>query len=79
MTIFDPYFAFRFILTLLFFGFILYDVIGLVVWYRTLPRFARRVILLKLLQLRSRPLRLELLGVLVLFAVQAWLMTLLIF
>ncbi len=53
MNAFDPYFVSRLILALLFSGFILYDLIGAVVWYRQLPTFAQKLILLKLLQLRS--------------------------
>ncbi len=77
MDAFEPYIVFRLILTLLFSGFILYDLIGLVVWYRVLPRFVQRVILLKLLQLRSGRLKLELGLIIVLLATQVWLFTIL--
>jgi hypothetical protein len=77
MFILDPYLTFRLILTLLFSGLVLYDVIGFVVWYRELPRFAQRIIILKLLQVRSRALKFELFLIILLLSIEGVLMMLL--
>jgi len=63
----DPFFS----------AYILYDLIGRVLWYRALPRLVKRMVLLKLLQLRSGRIKFELSIVLVLASVQVWLMFLL--
>jgi hypothetical protein len=78
MELFDPYLTFRLVLALIFSGFIVYDLIALYVWYHGLPRWVRRIVLLKLLKIRSRALKVEflLMGVLVFF--EGWLMTLLL-
>lgn len=78
MTAFDPYITFRLILSLLFSAFILYDLIGFFVWYRQLPPLVQRITLLKLLQLRSRALKIELSLIIILTSLEGWLMFLLI-
>ena len=78
MSSLDPYFASRLILALLFSGFIVYDMIGAVVWYRQLPRFVQKLILLKLLQLRSRTIKMECALVLSLLSIQGVLMAVLL-
>ncbi len=77
MTVFDPYLAHRLLLAAVLAGLVLYDLIGLVVWFRGLPRLARRILILKLLRLRSRALRIELLLIAFLFLVQGYLTVLL--
>ncbi len=77
MTNFEPYFVFRLLMTLFFSAYILYDLIGMVLWYRALPRLVKRMVLLKLLQLRSGRIKFELSIMLVLASVQVWLMFLL--
>ncbi len=74
----DPYLTFRWLLAILLAGTLLYDLIALGIWYRQLPRLPRRVVLLKLLQLRSRALKAELSLIVFLFAVQGWLTILLL-
>jgi hypothetical protein len=69
---------FRWVVALLFVGYFLYDLIELGIWYRQLPRLIRRAILLKLLQLRSRALKVELSLIMVLFIIQGWLTVLLL-
>ncbi|MFQ5598777.1 MAG: hypothetical protein ACE5GK_12100 [Nitrospiria bacterium] len=71
---FDPYFTFRLILSLFFFGYILYDLIDLILWLRGLPRVLQRMILLKLLTLRSTALRIEICLILLLASIEGWLM-----
>lgn len=78
MKIFEPYLAFRWIVALLFAGYLLYDLIELRAWYRALPRMLRRIVLLKLLQLRSRALKVELSLIVILFFIQGWLTVLLL-
>ncbi len=78
MEPFDPYLTFRLILALIFSGFIVYDLIALCVWYHGLPRLMRRFILLKLLQIRSRALKVEFLLIGVLVSIEGWLMMLLL-
>ncbi|MDC4206735.1 MAG: hypothetical protein MPW14_20705 [Candidatus Manganitrophus sp.] len=78
MEIFEPYLAFRWIVALLFAGYLLYDLIELSAWYRALPRMVQRIVLLKLLQLRSRALKVELSLIVILFFVQGWLTILLL-
>lgn len=78
MEIFEPYLAFRWIVALLFTGYLLYDLIELRVWYRQLPRLVQRIVLLKLLQLRSRALKVELSLIVALFFIQGWLTVLLL-
>ena len=78
MEPFDPYLTFRLILALIFSGFIVYDLIALYVWYHGLPRWMRRLVLLKLLQIRSRALRVEFLLIGVLVSIEGWLMMLLL-
>jgi len=74
----DPYLTFRWVLAILLAGTLLYDLIELGLWYRELPKLARRVVLLKLLQVRSRALKVELSMVVLLFAIQGWLTILLL-
>lgn len=74
MKIFDPYITFRVLLALLFFGYLMFDLIAMVVFYQQLPRFVQRVILLKLLQLRSRSLKVEIVSILLLFSFEGWLL-----
>ncbi len=71
---FDPYLTFRIALALAFFTYFLFDLIGIVVFYRQLPRFIQRVVFLKLLQVRSRSLRLELSLIVVLSTLEGWLL-----
>lgn len=78
MQIVDPYLTFRWVLALLLAGTLLYDLVELGLWYRELPRLIRRAVLLKLLQLRSRALKVELSLIVVLFALQGWLTVLLL-
>lgn len=78
MQFVDPYLTFRWVLAILLAGTLLYDLIELGVWYRQLPRILRRIVLLKLLQVRSRALKIELSLIVVLFAVQGWLTILLL-
>jgi hypothetical protein len=75
---FEPYIIFRWVVALLFAGYLLYDLVELGAWYRQLPRWVRRIILLKLLQLRSRALKMELSLIVVLFIIQGWLTILLL-
>ena len=78
MEALDPYQLFRLSIVLLFTGLILYDLIGMVVWYRGLPRFIKKVVLLKLLQIRSRTLKGELLLIVILLSIEGKLMILLL-
>lgn len=78
MEIIDPYLTFRWVLAILLAGTLLYDLIELGVWYRALPRLIRRIVLLKLLQVRSRALKIELSLIASLFAIQGWLTILLL-
>lgn len=78
MSTFDPYFAARLLLSFLFFGLILHDVIGVLVWYRQLPGFVQKLILLKLLQLRSPAIKRECALVLGLLSIQGLLMAVLL-
>lgn len=73
----DPLFLFRFFLSVLFGGLLVYDLIGLIVWFRGLPRLLRRIIILKILQFRSQKLGWEFGTVAVLFFVEGWLLILL--
>lgn len=74
----DPYLTFRWVLAILLAGTLLYDVVELGLWYRELPRLVRRIVLLKLLQVRSRALKVELSLIVLLFAIQGWLTILLL-
>ena len=74
----DPYLTFRWVLAMLLAGTLFYDLIELGVWYRQLPRWVRRIVLLKFLQLRSRALKMELSLIVILFAIQGWLTILLL-
>jgi len=74
----DPYLTFRWVLALLLAGTLLYDLVELGLWYRELPRLAQRIVLLKLLQVRSRALKVELSLIVLLFAIQGWLTILLL-
>jgi hypothetical protein len=78
MEMIDPYLTFRWVLAMLLAGTLLYDVVELGVWYRQLPRLIRRTVLLKLLQVRSRALKIELSLIAALFAIQGWLTILLL-
>lgn len=78
MEIFEPYLLFRWIIALLFIGYLLYDLVELGLWYRQLPRLVQRMVFLKLLQLRSRALKMELSLIVILFAIQGWLTILLL-
>ena len=73
----DPYLIFRLSIVLLLSGLILYDLIGMIVWYRGLPQFVKKVVLLKLLQIRSRALKVELFLIVFLLSVEGGLMILL--
>lgn len=73
----EPYLFFRFFLFALFAGFLIYDVIGLVVWYRGLPRLIQRIIVLKVLQVRTGRMKRELGVIGVLLALEGWLVLLL--
>ena len=75
---FDPYITFRVGLAILFSGFVIYDMIALMVWFRELPRLMRRMVLLKLLQVRSHSLKLELTLVVALLMVQGILFRILV-
>ena len=76
MEQFDPYLIFRWALSMLFFGLIIYDMIVFVVWYRGLPMLAQKLVILKLLQILSTPLRIECFLILFLLAVETWLVLL---
>lgn len=78
MEIFEPYPAFRWIVAIFFAGYLLYDLVELGIWYRQLPRLVQRRVFLKLLQLRSRALRMELSLIVALFIIQGWLTILLL-
>lgn len=78
MQIVDPYLTFRWLLAMLLAGMLLYDLVELGIWYRQLPRPAQRIVLLKLLQVRSRPLKIELSLIVLLFSIQGWLTILLL-
>jgi hypothetical protein len=78
MEMIDPYLTFRWVLAMLLAGTLLYDLVELGVWYRQLPRLIRRTVLLKLLQVRSRALKVELSLIVGLFAIQGWLTILLL-
>jgi len=78
MELFEPYLAFRWIVAILFAGSLLYDLIELRLWYCQLPRFVQRMVFLKLLQLRSRALKVELSLIVLLFVIQGWLTVLLL-
>ncbi len=77
MDFIEPYFLFRVFLFVLFGGLLVYDLIGIVFWFRDLPRLARRIIILKVLQFRSQKLGWEFAGIFFLFFVEGWLMVLL--
>lgn len=77
MELFDPYLTFRLILVIFFAGLILYDLIGLVIWYRGLPRLMQRFVLLKILQVRTRILKVELFLIGLLLLIEGGLMILL--
>ncbi|MBN4054803.1 hypothetical protein JYT87_03750 [Nitrospira defluvii] len=74
MAIFDPYFTFRLALALLFTAYILYDLIAMLVWYRSLPEILKKLIFLKLLQVKSRTLKLEMGLIITLLSVDGGLM-----
>ena len=74
----DPYLTFRWILAGLLAGTLFYDLVELGLWYRQLPRLVQRIVLLKLLQVRSRALKVELSLIMVLFSIQGWLTILLL-
>ncbi len=76
MDNFEPYLTFRLVMAIVFTGLILYDLIGMAVWYRGLPRLAQRIVLLKLLQVRSRTIRFELFLIILLMSVEGGLMIL---
>ncbi|MBI3803217.1 MAG: hypothetical protein HY282_05580 [Nitrospirae bacterium] len=78
MQMADPYLTFRWVLAILLAGTLFYDLIELGVWYCQLPRWVRRIILLKFLQLRSRALKVELSLIVILFTIQGWLTILLL-
>lgn len=78
MRMIDPYLTFRWVLAILLAGTLFYDIVELGIWYRQLPRMVRRTVLLKLLQVRSRALRMELSLIVLLFAIQGWLTILLL-
>jgi hypothetical protein len=78
MEMFEPYLIFRWMIAFLFAGSLLYDLAELGLWYRQLPRWIQRMVLLKLLQLRSRALKVELSLIVVLFTIQGWLTILLL-
>ena len=78
METLDPYLFFRFFLALLFAGLLIHDVIGLIVWYRGLPRWIRRIVILKILQIRSGRIKWEAGGIVVLLGLEGWLLTLLL-
>lgn len=78
MQMVNPYLTFRWVLALLLAGTLLYDLVELGLWYRELPRLIRRTVLLKLLQVWSRTLKVELSLIVILFAVQGWLTVLLL-
>lgn len=78
MEMFEPYLAFRWTVAILFAGYLLYDLVELGIWYRQLPRLVQRRVFLKLLQLRSRALKVELSLIMVLFIIQGWLTILLL-
>ncbi len=75
---FEPYLFFRFFLLFLFAGLVIYDVIGFVVWYRGLPRLVQRIIILKVLHIRTGRLKREVGVICVLLALEGWLMGLLL-
>ena len=74
MEIFDPYITFRVLLALLFSGYLMFDLIAVFVFYKQLPRFVQRVVLLKLLQLRSHSLRVEISVIFLLLSIEGWLL-----
>lgn len=78
MEMFEPYPMFRWTVAILFAGCLFYDLFDLAVWYRQLPRWVQRIVLLKLLQLRSRALKVELSLTVALFLLQGWLTVLLL-
>lgn len=78
MNAFDPYFASRLLLAFFFSGFVVYDLIDTVMWYRRLPRFVQKLIQLKLLQLRSRTIKMECALIVSLLFIQGILMVLLV-
>lgn len=78
MQLIDPYLTFRWVLAILLAGTLFYDIVVLGVWYRQLPRMVQRTVLLKLLQVRSRALKVELSLIVLLFAIQGWLTILLL-
>jgi len=74
MKIFDPYITFRVLLALLFFSYLMFDWIATFIFYKQLPRFVQRVVLLKLLQLRSQSLKVEIMTILALLSFEGWLL-----
>lgn len=74
MAFFDPYITFRVMLALFIGTYLLFDFVAMFILYLQLPRFVRRIILLKLLQLRSRSLRIEISLVVLLLSVEGWLL-----
>lgn len=73
MSGFDPYLWFRLGLFAVSTVWIVWDCWGLVVWYRDLPRMARRYILLLLLRARWHAVGREMLLVTLLTGVWLWL------
>ncbi len=63
---FEPFGTYRLLIFGIFAAYGLYDLIGLVAWWRSLPPLARKLALLKLLTLRASRLRGELAAVAVL-------------
>lgn len=78
MEMLEPYSTFRWMVAILFVGYLIYDLIELGSWYRQFPRPVQRMIFLKLLQLRSRALKVELSLIVALFILQGWLTILLL-
>lgn len=63
---FEPFGTYRLLLFGLFAAYGIYDLIGLVAWWKSLPPLARKLALLKLLTFRAGRLRRELAAVAVL-------------
>jgi len=74
MLIFDPYITFRVALAVLFSAYLLFDLIATFVFYKQLPRFVQRVVFLKILQLRSESLKVEIGTIVLLLSFEGWLL-----
>ncbi|HEY5648392.1 MAG TPA: hypothetical protein VIU33_02755 [Nitrospiria bacterium] len=77
MAAFEPFIFFRFFLSILFAFLLVYDCVAFMVWYRGLPRFIQRIIILKFLQVRTGRLKWEAGAIGILLVLEGWLLAIL--